>query len=196
MQQLDLINEDCSTQRKRIATTTILTLRDKGIKDITPLLNLPLLQTLDLSHNKILNADRLFSSLKHLRRVDLSHNQISHVTLIDNHDTLVELNVDFQKSPLKFSNFDRLTRLKRLSVKKTGISTIGDLGALPQSLSTLDVSWNPIGDVDELGSALETLNINFFATPRLCQNPRVKHYRRIEDVCQARAEKKQTRRNR
>jgi hypothetical protein len=126
----------------------------------------PLLDTLDLSRNKISDLpDETFSLVKSLKKLDLSGNEIVNPKWFGNLGKIQELYLNNNKIiDLAAGTFGSSDFLTYLSLANNGLTTIKSesFGALP-NLATIDLQHNKINEIDEQfinNSGVETLNAN------------------------------------
>ncbi|KAK8899010.1 hypothetical protein M9Y10_001306 [Tritrichomonas musculus] len=159
--QLTICNLDCnflsSFSKQLSETITTLNLSLNCIQTIeVSTLNLPQLQTLDLSKNQIHDLPNNFSkSFPNLQNLDLSHNFISFLPDDDTYfpNTLKELNIS-QNCIEKVST--SITSLPNLSILNLSYNRLTEIPCLNGSLTKVILSNNKISRIEK--QELNSLN--------------------------------------
>jgi len=133
---------------------TQLSVKNKGVSDISALSDLTNLTSLDLSYNSISDISAL-STLTNLERLELNNNNISDISALGTLTNLTSLYLGYNGSISDISTLSSLTKLQTLDLAYNNISDISALSGLTK-LGKLDLFQNVISDISAL-SALTNL---------------------------------------
>uniref|UniRef100_A0AC35FJ95 Leucine-rich repeat-containing protein n=1 Tax=Panagrolaimus sp. PS1159 TaxID=55785 RepID=A0AC35FJ95_9BILA len=128
---------------------------------LTPLKNV--LEILDLSDNQIASTEHYLSQFTRLKVLNLSNNFLHIFPSINELTNLTFLDISFNDF-MAIPNLKRLSSLLILKMNNNEISSLKDAqNNLPDSLTTLEIAGNKIGDLNEISYLKFLANLQHFS---------------------------------
>ncbi len=157
----------CPEQEHHLKSIKTIDLSSRGIENVKPLLALENIEIIKLKDNNIKSAESLLY-LNNIRELDLSQNKIESFNVTRETPSLEVLRIDFSHEKVNIRGLGKLSNIKTLSLKKAGIRSVSAFFALPESATTLDLSWNSLNNANDLIQLLSRMNVSFFPSKTLC----------------------------
>ena len=138
----------CLTEKGKLEYLQELNLSGNKMTELLPI-NLPNLQTLNLSKNQIVSLEK-FGGHKMLKKLNLTKNKLKNLNGLKDLPELVELTVNQNKKLKEFGDISGMPKLKTLFMKACKIKVFAE--KLPEfpSLEVVDFSETKLKTLPEL----------------------------------------------
>jgi len=143
---------------ENLVSLQVLFLNDNRIRDIHPLANLTDLVILNLNNNQIEDISPL-ANLNNLLKLYLENNQIRDIDALANLVNLHSLELSHNHRIINITPLTNLSKLERLGLSHTSVSSIAPLSNLTE-LRSLDLVANRVSDLTPLSNLLHLRAVN------------------------------------